>query len=59
LLPSRAFVRFTQRIKFIQQFYSISTDTVYRIDPEGIYCQFEGVQSPDWEYPLTNTLGAG
>jgi len=33
LLPSRAFVRFTQRIKFNQQFYSISNDTVYRIDP--------------------------
>jgi len=25
--------RFTQRIKFNQQFYSISSDTVYRIDP--------------------------
>jgi hypothetical protein len=34
LLPSRAFVRFTQRIKFNQQFYSISNDTVYRIDPK-------------------------
>lgn len=33
LLPSRAIIRFTQRIKFNQQLYSISKDTVYRIDP--------------------------
>lgn len=44
LLPSRANVRFTQRIEAKKKVYTLITDTVYRTEPTGYWLLATG----DW-----------